>query len=105
MNIPIRWHMQDLIDEKHQPHRRSIAESGRDLPICDAGKVTGRSSSVLHGHQYFIMTLVIRGCGVQSINGKDIPFCPGDLFLLSPADFHYNTLAEGETFDYLRLFI
>lgn len=103
MNIPIRWNMQDMLDERQHPHRRSINESGRDLPICDANKVTGRSSSVLHGHQYFIMTMITRGSGIQSINGKDIPFHPGDLFLLSPADFHSNTLEEGSTFDYLRL--
>ena len=102
-NIPIRWNMQDMIEERPQPHRKSIHEGSRDLPICDASKITGRSSSVLHGHQYFIMTLITRGNGIQSINGKDIPFCPGDLFLLSPADFHCITLAEGDTFDYLRL--
>ncbi len=103
MNIPIRWHMQDMIDERKHPHRKTIDEAWTDLPICDASTVIGRGSSVLHGHQYFIMTFITRGCGIQSINGKDVPFCPGDLFLLSPADFHYNTLADGETFDYYRL--
>ncbi len=103
MNIPIRWNMQDMVDEKPHTHRRSIDESGRNLPICDASKVIGRGSSVLHGHQYFIMTLILRGSGIQAINGKEILFQPGDLFLLSPADFHSNTLPEGDSFDYYRL--
>ncbi len=103
MNIPIRWNMQDMVDERKQPHRRTINESGRNLPICDASRVIGRGTSPLHGHQYFIMTLILRGSGIHSVNGKDIAFQPGDLFLLSPADFHSNTLAEGETFEYFRL--
>ena len=102
-NIPIRWNMQDMLDERRKPHRKSIDGLGRDLPICDATKIIGRGSSVLHGHQYFIMTLIIRGSGIQSINGKDILFQPGDLFFLSPSDFHSNTLTDGNTFDYLRL--
>lgn len=37
---------------------------------------------------------------MQTLNGQQIRFKPNDLFLLSPADFHKNTLADGESFSY-----
>ena len=58
-HVPIRWKMQDILDERRQPHRRSIEGLGQNLTICDASKVIGRSSSALHGHQYFILSLII----------------------------------------------
>lgn len=100
MSIPVRWQIEDLIEE----HQITDPSSGHiKTPICDACKVVGRGSSVLHGHQYFIMTLIIRGSGTQTLNGEEIPFGEKDLFLLSPADFHSNTVAIGESFDYYRL--
>ena len=103
MSIPVRWQMQDLIDE-HKKHNTPADKQEKVLtPICDACKILGRGSSVIHGHQHFIMTLVTRGTGTQTLNGKDIPFGENDLFLLSPADFHCNTVAAGESFDYYRL--
>lgn len=98
MSVPVRWRMQELIDERHKS--KSAAQH---TPICDACLITERSSSVLHGHQHFIMTLITRGSGIQTLNGKEIPFGVGDLFLLSPTDFHCNTLTLGKTFDYYRL--
>lgn len=98
MSVPVRWRMQELIAERQQSR-----QSSQHTPICDACLVTERSSSVLHGHQHFIMTLITRGSGIQTLNGEDIPFRVGDLFLLSPTDFHSNTLTFGETFDYYRL--
>jgi len=91
MSTPVRWKMQDLV------------RSAENIPICDACKVTNNGSSSLHGHQHFLMTFITRGSGIQTLNGKDIPFAEDHLFLLSPADFHKNTLDAGETFDYYRL--
>lgn len=71
-----------------------------DDSVCDAYFVKNMGSSALHGHQHFLLTLVTRGEGVQILNGTEIPFSPRDLFLLSPADFHQNVLARGETYDY-----
>ena len=103
MSIPVRWQMQDLIDE-HKKYNPAADNQDENLtPICDACKITGRGSSVIHGHQHFMLTMIIRGKGVQTLNGKDIPFAENHVFLLSPADFHCNRLAEGETFDYYRL--
>lgn len=91
MGAPVRWKMQDII------------KSSTNIPICDASKITGNGSSILHGHQHFMITFITRGSGIQTLNGKDIPFEKDHLFLLSPADFHKNTLPAGETFDYYRL--
>ena len=100
MGIPIRWKMQELIDE----HRLSDGKnSATTTPVCDACRILSRGSGVTHGHQHFMLTMIIRGKGVQTLNGKDIPFAENHVFLLSPADFHCNRLAEGETFDYYRL--
>lgn len=37
---------------------------------------------------------------MQTLNGREIPFGPNDLFLLSPADFHKNTLIDEAPFSY-----
>ena len=68
--------------------------------VCDAYLVTKCGNSGLHGHHHFLLTLIINGTGIQRINGKDISFRPGDLFVLSPADFHQNIVEEGKSFDY-----
>lgn len=83
MEIPVRWRLEDR--------------------MCYAYEATRTGSSALHGHHHFLLTLVTRGSGVQTLNGKQIPFAPGDMFLLSPADFHKNTLAEGQSFTYYGL--
>ena len=80
MIMPIRWSMEDK--------------------GCDAYHATGVSSSDLHGHHHFLLTLILNGKGVQTLNGQEIPFGPDDLFLLSPADFHKNTVIPGENYDY-----
>ena len=80
MAVPIRW---------------QIEKNG-----CDAYFVKNRTSSQLHGHHHFLLTLITRGEGTQTINGKDVYFSPGYMFFLSPADFHKNTLAPGESYDY-----
>ena len=103
MSMPVRWQMQDLIDEHQKSSRNTANKTEQSAPICDACKIIGRGSSVVHGHQHFIMTLITRGVGVQVLNGEEIPFREQDLFLLSPADFHNNTVSPGESFDYYRL--
>ena len=80
MKLPIRFRLEDA--------------------VCDAYKIEGGRSSSLHGHHHFLLTLITRGEGVQVLNGVEIPFAPGDLFILSPADFHRNILAEGKSYDY-----
>ena len=80
MTMPVRWQMKQA--------------------VCDAYEAKNSPSSVLHGHHHFLLTLITRGHGIQILNGREIPFGPNDLFLLSPADFHQNTLPIGESFDH-----
>ena len=80
MSIPIRWQLQKS--------------------VCDAYETKNHTSSALHGHYHFLLTLITRGEGVQTLNGEDIPFSQGTVFLLSPADFHKNTTKPGESYDY-----
>lgn len=80
MDIPVRWRL--------------------DHTVCYAYEALRTGSSALHGHHHFLLTLITRGSGIQTLNGRQIPFSPGDLFLLSPADFHKNTLEEGKSFSY-----
>ncbi len=68
--------------------------------VCEAYEKKNAGSSTLHGHHHFLMTLITAGKGVQTLNGEDISFKEGDLFILSPADFHKNTVAAGEHYDY-----
>lgn len=68
--------------------------------VCDAYEAKNCISSDLHGHRHFLITFISKGHGVQIINGISHDFKENDLFLLSPADFHKNTIAPGETFDY-----
>ncbi len=83
MEIPVRWHL-----EKGYCHGYAAVRTG---------------SSALHGHHHFLLTLITEGEGVQTLNGREIPFGPGDLFLLSPADFHKNTVPPGGGFSYYGL--
>lgn len=83
MEIPVRWRL----------------ENG----YCHAYETVHTVSSELHGHHHFLLTLITSGVGVQTLNGKEIPFGPGDLFLLSPADFHKNTVPPETSFAYYGL--
>jgi len=80
VEIPVRWRLEDSVCHAYEAYR------------C--------GSSALHGHHHFLLTLVTEGSGVQTLNGKEIPFGAGDLFLLSPADFHKNSVPAGGSFRY-----
>lgn len=71
--------------------------------VCNAYEAVRVQSSGLHGHHHFLLTLITAGSGVQTLNGREIWFVPDDVFFLSPADFHKNTLREGESFSYYGL--
>jgi len=42
----------------------------------------------LHWHEFYELTYIIAGQGIHKVNGVEIPIQSGDLFLLTPADFH-----------------
>ena len=66
---------------------------------CDAYRRDGAPSSALHWHSHYLLILITGGNGIQSLNGKDYEFERGQLFVLSPVDFHKNTTDENG-FDY-----
>ena len=80
MKLPVRWNMKE--------------------GSCEAYRISGAGSSALHGHQHFLITYIISGEGVQTLNGREIPFGKGDLFVLSPADFHINEVRDPKGYDY-----
>lgn len=80
MSLPTKWHL--------------------EKDVCDAYEAKNHTSSALHGHYHFLLIYITDGRGVQTLNGKEIPFSEGDMFLLSPADFHKNTVESGSTYDY-----
>ena len=75
--------------------RWTMTDSG-----CEAYRGLNAASSELHGHRHFLLTLITRGHGTQILNGEEIAFGEGDLFLLSPVDFHKNVLNVGESYDF-----
>ena len=80
MNIPVRYELDDS--------------------ACEAYEVTRGKSTRVHGHHHFLLTFITNGEGVQTLNGKDIAFAENDIFLLSPADFHKNTVNDEVGFGY-----
>ncbi|CDN43176.1 AraC family transcriptional regulator [Paenibacillus sp. P22] len=51
----------------------------------------------LHWHEFYELTYVRSGNGVNRVNGTDIPIGEGTLFLLTPADFHEIRPLEAST--------
>ena len=80
MNIPVRYEL--------------------DAPACEAYEVKEGKNTRVHGHHHFLLTFITSGMGVQTLNGKDIPFAENDVFILSPADFHKNTVNDDGGFGY-----
>jgi mannose-6-phosphate isomerase-like protein (cupin superfamily) len=42
----------------------------------------------LHWHEFYELTYIISGEGLNVVNGTPCPLAKGSLFLLTPADFH-----------------
>jgi AraC-like DNA-binding protein len=57
----------------------------------------------LHWHEFYELTYIISGSGVNEVNGHPYPLETGDLFLLTPADFHQITPDPGENLELYNL--
>lgn len=61
-------------------------------------------SSSLHGHDFYELDIIISGATNTAINGKRLLAKPGDIFFMTPTDFHeytdsfdiYNVQFTGE---------
>ena len=49
----------------------------------------------LHWHEFYEVSLILAGKGVNSLNGIEQPLGPGSIFFLTPVDFHAIYPLEG----------
>ncbi|MNI01443.1 HTH-type transcriptional activator RhaS [compost metagenome] len=57
----------------------------------------------LHWHEFYELTFIVSGQGVNTVNGISYALKPGDLFLLTPADFHTISPEAGTTLELYNL--
>jgi AraC-like DNA-binding protein len=57
----------------------------------------------LHWHEFYELTFITEGSGINSVNGVDQAISAGDAFLLTPADFHAIAPARGGTLKHFNL--
>lgn len=55
-------------------------------------KLTGHSE--LHSHNYFEIEFIVYGRGTQYLNGTPYEIKPGNIYLVTPADFHEHEFTE-----------
>jgi AraC-like DNA-binding protein len=53
----------------------------------------------LHWHEFYELTYIISGEGLNVVNGVQFPLIRGNLFLLTPADFHEICPLEGKSLE------
>jgi len=57
----------------------------------------------LHWHEFYEISFIVSGEGFNIVNGVSMPIARGDLFLLTPADFHTIGPAPGHTLEIYNL--
>ncbi|WJH34419.1 AraC family transcriptional regulator [Paenibacillus sp. CC-CFT747] len=57
----------------------------------------------VHWHEFYEMHLILSGRGTHVLNGDSYPLKKGNLFLLTPADFHEILSQEQEPIEYYNL--
>lgn len=55
-----------------------------------------------HGHTYYELIYLNKGKGIHFMNNIQIPYQPGDLFLLSPGDRHHFDIEEATQFTVIK---
>lgn len=73
-----------------------------DLPIKLDNPILTKSFE-LHWHEFYELTFVLSGDGINIVNGVSLELKPGDLFLLTPADFHEISPSRGQTLQLYNL--
>ena len=58
-------------------------------------ETTLESGFPLHWHEFYEMSFILAGMGVNSVNGTEKPLGPGSIFFLTPVDFHTIYPLEG----------
>jgi AraC-like DNA-binding protein len=57
----------------------------------------------LHWHEFYELCFVLSGQGMNIINGRNYPIDKGNLFLLTPADFHEIFPVDGNHIELLNI--
>ncbi|WPU93633.1 AraC family transcriptional regulator [Mucilaginibacter sabulilitoris] len=56
----------------------------------------------VHQHTFFELVYIIEGEGIHNINGNDLRYGPGSLYLLSPMMTHHFTVDQLTSFIFVR---
>ncbi|AFH61164.1 helix-turn-helix domain-containing protein [Paenibacillus caseinilyticus] len=57
----------------------------------------------LHWHEFYELTFILSGRGTNTVNGRPHALQAGDMFLLTPADFHEISPEGGTTLELYNL--
>lgn len=55
-----------------------------------------------HNHDHFEIILIEKGHGIHEINGKEVEYREGSIFLLTPDDYHLFKIEEPTSFLYIK---
>jgi len=55
-----------------------------------------------HKHNHYELIFIHHGNGVHHIQGKDIPYAGGDIFLIGPDEEHYFVIDEATRFTFIK---
>jgi AraC family L-rhamnose operon regulatory protein RhaS len=56
----------------------------------------------LHKHNHFELICILQGTGIHNINGNDIVYNSGDIFLVGPDEHHYFEIGEITRFVFIK---
>lgn len=63
---------------------------------------TATWSHPIHNHNHYELIYIKHGTGTHHINGQEIPYQPGNVFLLGPDEEHFFAIIESSRFIYLK---
>lgn len=56
----------------------------------------------VHQHTYYELQYIVRGKGQHIINGYSFTYTQGDIFMVSPQDYHYFVFSEKSTICFIK---
>ena len=72
------------------------------VPVLISDFEAATWSHPVHNHNHYELIYIKHGKGMHHINGQDIPYQSGDLFLLGPDEEHFFTIGVLSRFIYLK---
>jgi hypothetical protein len=77
-------------DQLREPFELVLKEY---LDVCPRGR---------HAHTFFELIYIVNGTGTQFINDLEMPYKPGNLFLVAPNDNHLFKIGTTTQFFFIR---